>query len=315
MGLGSVTESGATFLSIAGGFIWDRKKDESDPNYAEQTYEKADKTEGVRKGAKYADLTGKVVFVQFKTHQEYGESINVTIEDEDGERYIISVSTNNRNSQDLMKALLKMDLSKDLFLKPYDFIGSDKKRAQGISFRQDGEKLDLKYEGTGMPSQDAEWFKTADKKKIKRFFEDLNDWFVGEVEEIITPQFKPLDSKEKSEKPAPKAATPKVEKEVAAKVEKAAAPKVEKEVAATPAVTPLKMKMKLRAYSTDNYESRELPVLSPTDLVRWYNLAEAEEELPWDESVNDTSEAEDENVEAEVDQDDLDSQLNGLLNS
>ena len=78
-----------------------------------------------------------------------------------------------------MKALLSADLSLPLFVKPYDFVGKDKKRAMGISFRQNGEKIALRVEGA--PTQPGEWFKTAGSKNIKRFFEDLNEWYVNEV--------------------------------------------------------------------------------------------------------------------------------------
>lgn len=305
MGLGSVSENGvAVFLSIAGGFIWNRKAEKTDPNYATQNYEKADKSTGTRAGARYADLTGKVVGVQFKQHPEYGESINVTF-DSDGERYIISVSTNNRYSQDLMKALLNMDLEKELFVKPYDFVGTDKKRAQGISFRQDGEKIDLKVKDA--PTKEEGWFKTAGKKDVKRFFEDLNDWFVAEVEERITPKFGPLEPKAPSEDKEEKAPVDKTpEKKVASKpAVKAEEPKVD--TASVPAVTPLKMKMKLRTYSAENYEGRELPALEPGQLVQWYNLAMQEEELPWEEIPETPA------VDAEVEESDLDSQLDALL--
>tara|TARA_R110002050_G_scaffold101985_7_gene210401 strand:+ start:461 stop:1165 length:705 start_codon:yes stop_codon:yes gene_type:complete len=178
-GLGTVKEGGrSTFLTIAGGFIWDRKADASNPNYATQEFKRADGTVGERAGARYADLTGNISKVEFRTHPQYGENINVTIA-ANGDDFILSVSTNNRYSQDLMKALLNADLSQSIFIKPYDFIGKDKKRAMGVSFRQNGEKISLRVEGS--PTQPGEWFKTAGSKNIKRFFEDLNEWFVNEV--------------------------------------------------------------------------------------------------------------------------------------
>jgi hypothetical protein len=178
-GLGTVKEGGrSTFLTIAGGFIWDRKADASNPNYATQEFKRADGTVGERAGARYADLTGNISKVEFRTHPQYGENVNVTIT-ANGEDFILSVSTNNRYSQDLMKALLNADLSQSIFIKPYDFVGKDKKRAMGVSFRQNGEKISLRVEGA--PTQPGEWFKTAGSKNIKRFFEDLNEWFVNEV--------------------------------------------------------------------------------------------------------------------------------------
>lgn len=178
-GLGTVNEGGrSTFLTIAGGYIWNRKAESNDPNYATQDFKRADGTTGTRAGARYADLTGPVSKVEFKTHPQYGQNINVTIT-ANGENFILSISTNNRYSQDMMKALLNGDLTQDFYIKPYDFVGKDGRRAMGISFRQNGEKLNLRVENA--PSQEAAWFKTAGSKNIRRFFEDLNEWYVNEV--------------------------------------------------------------------------------------------------------------------------------------
>lgn len=274
MGLGTVKESNGMYLSVAGGFIWNRKADANDPNYATQDYDKVDGTTGTRKGARYADLTGNVTGVVFRTHDEYGESINVTVES-GGDKYIISVSTNNRNSQDLMKALLLMDLTKPLFIKPYDFIGSDKKRAQGISFRQDGEKISLRYDDA--PTKEKDWFKTATKKQIRRFFEDLSDWFVQEVTEKVIPQL------DKMPKPEAKSG-------LGAATENVSKPIEEKEVDEEPTKTQPEAKKELsivqkrkflRAYIADNYEDKKLPQLAKEDVKVWYDLAQAEEELPF----------------------------------
>jgi len=309
-GLSSVSDSQGLYLSIAGGYIWNRKADKSDPDYGEQTFTRVDKTEGVRAGARYADLTGMVVGVEFKTHPEYGESINVTM-DSNENRYIISISTNNRFSQDMMKCLLVMDLEKELFMKPYDFVGSDKKRAMGISFRQDGEKIPLRVDNA--LTKEKEWFKTADKKAIRRFFEDLTEWFVAEVEEVVIPQFGTKPSAPKAEPVDSEKEVAEPEKEVAdeeptvdfktevSKRKRETKTESEKEVAAE--VSPLKMKKALKAYITENYEGEELPKLSREELVVWYNLSLQTEELPFEL----------ETADAEVSGDDLDKQLDFLM--
>lgn len=292
-GLGTVSESNGLYLSVAGGFIWNRKADQSDPNYATQTYQRADKTEGVRAGARYADLTGRIVAVQFKTHVDFGDSINVTV-DADGEKFILSISTNNRYSQDLMKALLKMNLEKDLFIKPYDFIGTDKKRAMGITFKQDGQKVDLKIDEA--PSKEGDWFKTASKKDIKRFFEDLNDWYVAEVEAKVIPNLSELEKSE-SKVEAKEEEAPKAEEKVAKAKEKVESKKEASEEEPLP--TPLKMKAHLKAYIEENYPGEELPKLSRDEVVAWYKLSIDMEELPFASL-------------AEVSQSDIDSQLDAL---
>lgn len=321
-GLGKVKSGDGTFLVIAGGFIWDKKQGKEHDCYAEQDYEKQDKSTGTRTGAQYGDLTGKVTKVAFRTHPEYGESINVSFL-AGGENYIISISTNNRYSQDMMKALLVMDLEKTLVVKPYDFIGSDKKRAQGISFKQDGEKLSLKVEVPETHQRDEAWFKKSDKKQIKRFFEDLNEWFVAEVEEKVVPFIKAVTEEESEESPKEESTAKKVEKSTSEKVEDPGKTKQHSEDSETEEkvkveektkVTPLAMKKVLRAYISENYEGETLPDLSPEDLVKWYQLALEVEELPFDDLTGNEEGTED-SPEGELSQDELDSQLNQLMDN
>lgn len=291
-GLGAVQKTDGTYLSIAGGYIWDRKMvDKEDPNYATQIFIRADKTEGKREGGQYGDFTGKLIGVEFKVHDEFGQSVNVTVEAGD-EKFIISVSTNNRYSQDFMKALLKMDLDKQFHMKPYDFVDKDGKRAQGIVFRQDGEKIVLRNESKDMPSKDSDWFKTATKKDKRRFFEDLTEWFVAEVEEKVCPHFK----NKPVAKQKPKAGLGSAIEEISEKTE-------EKEKDVPKKVTPLKMKQALKAYITENYEGKELPKLSREELEVWYNLSQIMEELPWPKAAPD----------AEVKKSDLDDALESLI--
>jgi hypothetical protein len=305
-GLGTVQEGGATFLSIAGGYIWDRKADESDVNFATQKFVRANGEEDQRQGARYSDLTGTIVGAQFRTHEQYGENINVTV-DASGDRYILSISTNNRNSQDIMKMMLKADLSKPVYIKPYDFIGTDKKRAQGISFKQDGQKIDLRNDDAPQAAEGL--FKSGDKKKVKRYFEDLTEWYVAEIEESVIPKFKPL-----SELPKKEVAKVKEKEEIvqsdededadfSESIEKPVKAKVieKEEFKEVLGATPLKMKRELKNYISENYEGKSLPDLSKEDLVTWYNLSQNEEELPFG-SAN-----------AEVEKTDIDSQLDALM--
>ena len=294
MGLGTVVEKKNMYLSIAGGYIWDRKAEAGSPNYATQDFNRADGTVGTRQGARYADLTAKVVDVEFRVHDKFGESLNVTT-DAGGDRFIISVSTNNQYSQCFMKALLLMDLEKDLYIKPYDFTGTDGKRAQGISFRQDGVKIDLKEVET--PKQfikEKEFWKTSDKKKIKRFFEDLSDYFVGEVEEKICPQLTAGPAPVKKEVVAEKV------QEVVQSDESASGVTAE-QIAEDSKPSQIKMKKAIKAYISENYDDSEvMPKLSKEEVVVWYDLALAEEELPFP-------------IEGEVSGSELDEQLAALI--
>jgi hypothetical protein len=292
-GLGSVQVNTGVFLSLAGGFIWNRKIQEGGDNYKTQKFTRKDGTEGERKGGQYADLTGKVVACEFKTHDEYGESVNVTVE-ANGESYIVSISTNNRYSQDMMKALLKMDFSENVYMKPYDFTDAKtKKRVHGISFKQGGVKLEIRNDDA--PSKEKEWFGTASRKEMKRFFEDLSDWFVAQVEEKVIPQLSKAVQAPKSGLGTSIEST-QVQEEPTAEAE---APVAD----ASKAISPIKMKKALKEYIAENYGDETLPKLSKEDLKVWYELSLDSEELPFPETVG----------AAEVSDGDLDKEIDALL--
>ncbi len=309
MGLGAVTENNSTYLSIAGGFIWNRKADKNDPNYKSQAWTNKEGETKYRTGAQYGSLTGRVSSVVMRTHTEFGESINVTVHS-GGANYIISVSTNNRNSQDIMKALLVMDLEKDIYIRPYDFLGNDKKRAQGVTFKQDGAKLDLKLDLPSEFKKEKEFFAPTNRKAMKRFFEDLSDYFVSEVESKVVPALDRL-SQVKSEQvePTETKSSEQFDEQIGGEVTKA---KVAPTKAATPIETQseepkrptaLRMKRTLTSYCKENYEGRALPELSREEIIVWYDLCIAEEELPFNEESN------------EVSKDSLRNEVNNLLRS
>ena len=294
MARGAANDNKGLFLTVAGGYFWNRKAETTDPNYAIQKFT-FNEEEKERKGARFGDLTGIITGVVFKTHEKYGQNINVTLEDGE-EKSIISIKTdNNRYSQTFMKFLLKADLTKEVYMKPYDFVGNDGKLAQGISFKQGGVKINLRNDD--VPFKDAEWFKTASKKDKGRFFEDLVEWLVVEIEETVCPQFISNKVEDKPEVEQKEEAKPEVAKE---EIEK---PEVKK-------VTPLRMKKALKAYIAENYEGSELPTLTKEELVIWYNLSLEGEELPF------VSFNEDDEPKADVsegDLGDLDSQLDDLM--
>src|SRR5690349_9530367 len=131
MGLGAVKESGIIYLAIQGGFIWDKKADSNHAYYREQPFktstDKDGEMTGMRKGAAYADITGTIVGAKFNDHDKYGESIEITIDDKDGERYVVTAGTSNRFGQEISKALLVCDLSKTIRIRPYQFADKENK--------------------------------------------------------------------------------------------------------------------------------------------------------------------------------------------
>ena len=311
MGLGTSNDGEkGLYLAIAGGFIWDRKADESHPQFRTQEYEFSGETK-TRQGAQYSDFTGTVSKVEVK-QGTYGEQLLVTMES-GGENYIFSLGTNNRNSQNFFSALLVMDLTQPINVKPYDFEGKDKvtkkptgKRVVGIGFKQGGQKLDLSAV-VGVPTAGDELYKSGNPKKIKRFFEDLNDWYVEQVNEKIVPQLiastpsaNAIGGSGGSVPPRP---TAKVDDAIGGSGG-SVPPRPTAKVA-----TPIKMKKFLKNYILENYgEDEALPKLSKEELVSWYDLAQNEEELPFP-----SSEVSEQVQEAEVPKDELGDQLANLL--
>lgn len=284
------TGTGGIYLSIAGGFIWNKKAEKTDPNYKEQKWVDAKGEERVRSGAQYGALQAKITNVYFKTHDQYGEAMYVVLQDGD-ETYTLNIKTNTNNSQCFSKALFLMDLNEEILISPFDFVDTKKnKRIQGISFKQNGTKIDLKeYQLPEEFQRENEWYGSATKKVLKRYFEDLSDYFVAEIEEIIIPQ---LNQNSEDSAEAPKAEAPKAEAPTKPKAKPA--PKAE----ATDRPSPLKMKKFLKAYIEENYDERELPKLSREELNKWYDLAVNTEELPFevttDEAAVSSSEIQDE---------------------
>jgi len=295
MGLGTEdrNEKGTTFLNPAGGYLWDKKATKEHLKYKIQEYEFGDKTQE-RVGAAHEDLLGVVTEVNF-TEKDFGRVMtfcNITF-NVGGENYTISIKHNSVNSQAFYPALLTMDLDKPLRVKPYDFIPKGQSsRRSGISLYQDGKKLskyDFKVPKEIKPI--FNFWKRSSQKIKDRLNEDLSDWFRGEIEEKVRPK---LGAETKPKKEIQK---PEVEE------------KIENEVTENKVVkiTPLKMKMYLKEYISENYEDKELPTLSKEDLKVWYDLAIEMEELPFD-----TEEIDDSLEDSEVDQDDVQAQLDAL---
>lgn len=258
---------------------------------------------------------GKIIGVQFREHQEYGQSINVRV-GAGGEEFTISISTNNRYSQHMMKALLLVDLNREVYIKPYDFMSPNQKfvdgawvnsggesRSQGLSFRQDGKKVPLKIEGE--PKKDKDWWKTANKKDKKRFFEDLTEWFVAEVEEQVIPQLGSSEKEAEPQKSGFDSSGEEIQKPADSVKEEFKEEESKEEIAQEKKATPLKMKKALKLYIEENYEDKTLPKMNRETLAVWYDLCLEDEELPWPiEGISN---------EAEMSKEDINSQLENLI--
>lgn len=314
MGLGVITESGTIFLAIQGGLVWDKKADANHAYYREQPFKTQSDAEGEmtgkRTGAAYSDITGTIVNVEFQDHDKYGESIAVTMDDAEDNRYVVTASTNNRFGQDIEKALLTADLSLPVKIKPYAFPDKENKSriVTGCNIFNDGQKLELKPEN--MPQAKEGFFKTATQKQKQKFFLELSEWFRGEIEETVIPSFKPLVKKEgkpaekkPANNPAP-ANTGNDSEEVEDTNE--TQEETKPEVAEVKPPSPIQMKKDIQAYSNENYEGRKIPVLAGDELKTWYKAVIDQDELPWNDDEEQGADAS--NVPAT----DINSQLDAL---
>lgn len=127
-----------------------------------------------------------------------------------------------------------------------------------------------------------------------------NDDFMDEVEAIavLVPE-----KKEKEEKVETKASKSTVTtSKPTSTTTNASKPEIKKEAVSVEKATPLVMKKFLRTYITDNYGNDvQLPTtLSGEELVEWYNLAQAGDELPFSTSEETTvSETDDTETQSE----------------
>lgn len=150
---------------------------------------------GTKTGTKYelvhGGITGMIVGITFKTDGDYGNQMQ--IEMSDGE--VIQMSTSGRFGQDLLTKLPEVDLSKELFMRAYDYIPEGKTKASvGVSIKQGEDKIgnhffDFKTRKSinGMPTPDFKWGDDSVRKSAKdAYWEDVEVFLREYVEKNVT---------------------------------------------------------------------------------------------------------------------------------
>jgi len=166
------------------------------PEAVERKWETKDGKSGVKWERHVKALFGAIVNITI-TEGDYGKNLNVYLdENEDGETPVISVKTNDRYGEDLLKKLPNL-LGIEYRFMPFDF--QDEKNAErrikGISITsRDGEdKFTVKvtnffYDGeknvNGYPDPTDE-----DKEDWEFYFKKANKFLVKYAEENIIPKF------------------------------------------------------------------------------------------------------------------------------
>lgn len=128
--------------------VFAKKVKEDDFNVVKREYEFKDEKR-VAFENHFSDITGKIESVYFN-NGEYGEELVIKVKD-DNETFQINLGVprlckSSMFAYDFLKKLPNVNLTKDVTLKPYDFVTKDTgKTRTGISLSQDGVKLTDAY--------------------------------------------------------------------------------------------------------------------------------------------------------------------------
>lgn len=129
---------GRKYLSFKLGFIFHpTSEDTSNRNYDVKETQDSKGNVYQNAGMWFSGMKTLIHGIRFHDTQ-YGTNINIEL----GDNYILSDKVDSRTGTMLMDLLPSLDLSKEVYIMPYDFIGNDKKRVRGVMMKQDDVKVE-----------------------------------------------------------------------------------------------------------------------------------------------------------------------------
>lgn len=159
----------------------------------------------------YPGITAFIKDIQFN-EGDYGTNINIKLEDEDDNHYILSLSCSSNYGERFMEVLPNLDLNKEVDFEPYSFTPrSSTNKVRGLSIKQDNEKLESAFavkDGEdwevlikGFPMPDPK--KKYNAEKWKTFFSQRRDWLMDYLveNELIKAADEPAEEDVEEEKP------------------------------------------------------------------------------------------------------------------
>lgn len=197
-------DTNARFISI----LADGKFHETVPagtdGATKREYETSDGKKGEKYELVYTEINKvKIVNVQF-WDGDYGEQVQVTFADPDGNEVTLSQSVASNFGEDLLKKLPALDFSKEVAIKPYAF--QDEKTGKlkkGVSVFQTDKVSNFFYDGEknlhGFPTPKKQ---DMSKDEWKLYFLECRIFLVGFAKENIVPKFEGRDFSEKKEEVA-----------------------------------------------------------------------------------------------------------------
>lgn len=89
----------------------------------------------------YPGITAFVTKVELRDGK-FGKNVNIHMTDENDEEFVVSLGAeNSRTGVPFMMALPKLDLKKEVTLKPYKFNNDKSENVEGMTISQDGNKV------------------------------------------------------------------------------------------------------------------------------------------------------------------------------
>jgi len=180
---------GARYLTIIAGKLSQKVSEDTD-GAIKREYD-IDGNKGVKWELRYKNLSGFITWIEFK-QSDYGEMCIVTIE-QNWEVDKLTMNTDSRYFSDLGRKISNIDLSKTVFINPYDF-EKNGKQIRWLDIKQDWEKItdayydwETKKTKKGFPAVSDEDKKKYDSDSWKVFFIQIKKYLKAEMEKIEFP--------------------------------------------------------------------------------------------------------------------------------
>lgn len=133
-----------SYLGISDGFITENATEDT-PGAVKKVSTKGK----VYYELQYPYWNGIVTSIKLFEKEHEGQvfkSWNITLEDvDDGEEYVLSVPMNSGNTSSLYNKLENADLSKEVKIMPYNFVGENQKKVVGLNVFQGDNKMEPTY--------------------------------------------------------------------------------------------------------------------------------------------------------------------------
>ena len=120
----------------------------------------------------YKSVSGIITKVDVKA-TDFGDQVNITLQSD--EKFLLQFGVETSYFRTFINKLGNIDKKKEVKIAPYSFKDGEKKRS-GLSFYQDGVKLENFISKENKPKGYPTWPESGTKRDIDRFNIDLVEW-------------------------------------------------------------------------------------------------------------------------------------------